>query len=236
MALCSLLRFSLIAGFVFSEQGGRTSLAACFLARAKGGSQPANPNSRLIGLRSLPVAPPALLQGCPISEALRWPPPLSQHQADSGYSYRATGDCQLFLYPRLSFLPLCVSESPECSPLPPPCPSALQRKSFRWKLLLRLLPLSIPDTSKVSPSAYPQGLAFLWIMVYVFHSSLRHKCLISIPCGGVERKRRELLSHKNCLHYFCFCKIPTWCLGVCRSRSDPSLVKSDVAERQKKCD
>lgn len=179
---------------------GWIRLAACFLVRAKGGSQLPHPYSCLIGLRSLPFAPPALLQACPISKALCGPPPLLEHRADSGYSYKATGDCQsslpFFLYPPLSLLPLCFSESPGCSSLPPPCPPALLRKSFRWELLLRLLPLSIPDTSKVSPSAYPQGLAFLGLMVYVFHSSLKHKRLISLPCGGQERERGKLLSQR----------------------------------------
>lgn len=33
-------------------------------------------------------------------------------------------------------------------------------------------------------------------MVYVFHSSLKHKCLISIPCGRPGRKRGKLLSQR----------------------------------------
>lgn len=219
--------------------------------RAKGGSRLARPYSCLIGLRSLPVAPPALLLGCPISVALREPPPLSIHRADSGYSYRATGDCQLSLSLSsslsLSLLPLSVSESPGCSPLPPPCPSALLRKSFRWELLLCLLPLSIPDTSKVSPSAYPQGLAFLWLMVYVFHSSLKHKRLISLPCGGQERGRGKNYSQKEwslflCAVYFFpfFCiqaevHVPlkvVWDAGACRSGLHSlvnSLCNSDTA-------
>lgn len=180
---------------------GWIRLAVCFLVRAKGGSQLARPYSCLIGLRSLPVTPPALLHGYPISRALREPPPLSVHWADSGYSYRATGDCQLSLFLpssfSLSLLWLSVSESPECSPLPPPCPNTLLRKSFRWELLLCLLPLSIHDTSKVSPSAYPKGLAFLWLMVYVFRSSLKHKRLISLPCEGQEREREKKYSQKE---------------------------------------
>lgn len=88
-----------VQGWVCIQQCNRgwIRLAACFLVRAKGGSQLARPYSCLIGLRSLPVTPPALLHGCPISRALREPPPLSMHWADSGYSYRATGDCQLSL-------------------------------------------------------------------------------------------------------------------------------------------
>lgn len=88
-----------------------------------------------------------------------------------------------------------------CSLLPPPCPCTLLRKSFRWELLLCLLPLSIHDTSKVSPSAYPQGLAFLWLMVYVFHSSLKHKRLISLPCGGQERETGKTTLRKNVLYF-----------------------------------
>lgn len=83
-----------------------------------------------------------------------------------------------------------VLQSPVCSVLPPPFPCTLLRKSFRCELLLCLLPLSIHDTSKVSPSAYPQGHAFLWLMVYVFHSSLKHKRLISLPCGGQQKGER----------------------------------------------
>lgn len=198
-----------VQGWVCIQQcnGGWIRLAAWFLVRAKGGSQLARPYSCLTGLRSLPVAPPALLLGCPISVSLAWAPPLSMHWADSGYSYRATWDCQLSLStlvsPSLSPSSDSVSESPECFPLPPPCPSALLRKSFRWELLLCLLPLSIPDTSKVSPSAYPQGLAFLWLMVYVFHSSLKHKRLISLPCGGQERvrERGKTTLKKNGLYF-----------------------------------
>lgn len=90
---------------------GWIGLAVCFLVRAKGGSQQARSYSCLIGLRSLPVAPTALLQGYPISVALCEPPPHSTHWADSGYSYRATGDSQLSLSLSL-FLPL---------PPPSPC-------------------------------------------------------------------------------------------------------------------
>lgn len=112
-----------------------------------------------------------------------------------------------------------VFQSPVCSVLPPPCPCALLRKSFRCELLLCLLPLSIHDTSKVSPSAYPQGRAFLWLMVYVFHSSLKHKRLISLPCGGQQKgervwERGKLLSKRmafispSCLPFCAGCH---WC-------------------------
>lgn len=221
-----------VQGWVCIQQCNRgwIRLAACFLVRAKGGSQLARPYSCLIGLRSLPVAPPALLHGCPISRALREPPPLSMHWADSGYSYRATGDCQLSLSIVISLSLPSPTLSPECSPLPPPCPCALLRKSFRWELLLCLLPLSIHDTSIVSPSAYPQGLAFLWLMVYVFRSSLKHKRLISLPCGGQERERERGKNYSQkewslflCAVYFLIraevhvlFKV-VWDTGACRS-------------------
>lgn len=34
-------------------------------------------------------------------------------------------------------------------------------------------------------------------MVYVFHSSLKHKRLISLPCGGQERERGKNYSQKE---------------------------------------
>lgn len=223
-----------VQGWVYIQECNRGWMrpTACFLVRAKGGSQLARPYSCLIGLRSLPVAPPALLHGCPISAALREPPPLSMHWADSGYSYRATGDCQLSLYPHLPLSLPPPTPSHECSPLPPPCPCALLRKSFRWELLLCLLPLSIHDTSIVSPSAYPRGLAFLWLMVYVFRSSLKHKRLISLPCGGQERarERRKTTLQKNGLYFsalftfFIQAEVHVlfkvvWDTGACRSGS-----------------
>lgn len=111
-----------VQGWVYIQQCNRGWMrpTACFLVRAKGGSQLTRPYSSLIGLRSLPVAPPALLHGCPISGALREPPPLSMHWADSGYSYRATGDCQLSLSIlislslSLSLLRLCLTSVLRC--------------------------------------------------------------------------------------------------------------------------
>lgn len=52
--------------------GGWSGLAVCFLARAKGGSQLARPCSRLIGLRSLPVAPPAPSRRLPNQQGPAW--------------------------------------------------------------------------------------------------------------------------------------------------------------------
>lgn len=84
------------------RQGSRgwITLAACSLVRVKGGSQPACPYSSLIGVRSLPVAPPDSPQGCPIRTEHSGAPTLARSAptgADSWYSYRATGDWKLSL-------------------------------------------------------------------------------------------------------------------------------------------